>query len=119
MIDSAITLIFLLVSGHFFVDFAVQNQFVAQYKCRSPKKLLTDEDHSLTIWPWVLTAHSFHHGLAVYLITQNLTLGVLETVVHWLIDYAKCEHWFNFHMDQILHILTKFIWFGLLYYSIV
>jgi hypothetical protein len=37
-----------------------------------------------------------------------------ETVLHWLIDFGKCEKWYSIHVDQGLHLLCKALWFALL-----
>ena len=52
-------------------------------------------------------AHALIHGGAVYLITGQLVYGLIETVSHWLIDFAKCEGKISMHVDQALHILLK------------
>ena len=52
-------------------------------------------------------AHALVHGGIVYLITGGLVLGVVETVLHAIIDYSKCQHWIGFHVDQGLHIMRK------------
>lgn len=43
----------------------------------------------------------------VYLITNSLLLGVIETVTHCCIDFAKCEDLLGFHQDQALHVGLK------------
>jgi hypothetical protein len=43
----------------------------------------------------------------VYLITNSLLLGMIETVSHWVIDSAKSEGAINFHQDQGLHLSFK------------
>jgi hypothetical protein len=40
----------------------------------------------------------------------------LEALVHAAIDYGKCESWFSFHWDQILHVLAKVVWAALFVY---
>ena len=54
-----------------------------------------------------MTAHALVHGGVVYLITGNISLGLIEAVIHWLTDYAKCEGWISMHQDQAVHIGCK------------
>ncbi len=41
-------------------------------------------------------------------------LAVSEAVIHWSIDYGKCQNWFNIHTDQGLHVGCKILWWGLI-----
>ena len=108
-----LTLLFLLVCGHYLVDFSIQNEFVARNKNPGAKSGIfgRSANKELKIWAHCMTAHSFHHGLAVYLITQSLLLGVLETLTHWITDYCKCRNFYNFHADQFIHLGFKLVWF--------
>ncbi len=121
MFETIFTLFFLLVAGHAIGDFAIQTDWVAYNKSRHTK-----DNHELElrgkmekVWLWVLSAHSLHHGLIVFLITQRIWLGVAETVVHWITDFGKSENWYGFHVDQALHIAAKVAWIALLYYQLV
>jgi hypothetical protein len=97
---------FLLLVGHAVADFPLQAGPMAVEKCRrSP----TDLQRTVPWYYW-LTAHAVIHGGAVYLVTNSLFLGLLETVVHWVIDFAKCEGRTNIHVDQLLHVLCKVAW---------
>jgi len=60
--------------------------------------------------PWYawLVAHAFIHGGAIYLITGQWIVGLVETTLHATIDFAKTENRFNFLVDQGLHIACKF-----------
>jgi hypothetical protein len=107
---------FLMICGHAVCDFALQNEWIATNKNRHFRLKLSPEQQKQTqiIWPYLLTAHALHHGLAVFLITQKLSLGIAETALHWLTDFGKCEKWFGFHTDQAIHVLSKFLWIYLL-----
>ncbi len=120
-VTSLLTLIFLFFCGHAIADFALQTSWIAIHKDRHHKDvpLPGEKIQNPTIWPWVLTAHSLHHGLMVFLITQRISLGLLETCAHWLTDYGKSEKWYGFHMDQILHLGVKLVWVGLIYIRVV
>lgn len=121
MFETIFTLLFLLLAGHAIGDFAIQTSWVAYNKSRHAKENPELEGNATTekIWPWVLSAHALHHGLIVFLITQKISLGALETVVHWITDYGKSERWYGFHMDQVLHIAAKVVWIVLLFYQVV
>lgn len=58
-------------------------------------------------WYYWLISHALVHGGAVFYISGSLWLGIIETVLHTLIDFCKCEHWINIHQDQTLHVLCK------------
>lgn len=93
-------MLFMLMGAHSIVDFSLQTNWMAQNKARS----------SGPMWFYVLSAHALQHGLAVYLITQDLFVGVAEIIAHWLIDFGKCEKLYGMHMDQFLHTLCKVVW---------
>jgi hypothetical protein len=96
---------FLLIAAHFLCDFALQSEFMAIYK--SPRQARVGGE---IIWPWLLGGHAAIHGLAVFLVTGSLLLGLAETSAHALIDYLKCKGRFGFHVDQLLHIGSKVLW---------
>lgn len=110
------TMTFLLLCGHALADFALQTEWIATNKNRHARLKLSPEmrKQSQVIWPHLLTAHALHHGLMVFLVTQRLSLGIAETVVHWITDFGKCEKWFGFHLDQTIHVATKFLWIFLI-----
>lgn len=101
------TLFFKLLCGHALGDFALQNDFIATYKSRH-MKLGSD-----TIWPYILGSHCLIQGLMVYLALGSLALALCETATHFIIDFAKCEKIFGFHIDQGLHVVCKVLWLAL------
>jgi hypothetical protein len=99
-------LFFALLIGHALADFPWQGEYLARFKNRHhPGQDI--RGHSETVWPYVLTAHALIHAGVVWLITGSFFLGLLEFVLHWVIDLAKNEGWSNFHIDQGLHVATK------------
>jgi hypothetical protein len=50
------------------------------------------------------------HGAMVYLITRSYTFGMLEFVVHFWTDYAKCDGKLTFNQDQGIHYAFKVLW---------
>ncbi|TKW60548.1 MAG: DUF3307 domain-containing protein [Blastochloris viridis] len=95
-------LFFALLIGHAAIDFN-QQEFVALYKSHKKKCPHVHE----TVWGWNLTGHTLPHAGAVWLITGNFALALTEFVAHTAIDYGKNEGYYNFHVDQLLHILCK------------
>ncbi len=106
-----LALILKLIIGHALVDFVLQPSSMAMGKNRNRKWEGSLEDKKFfPNWPYWLTAHALLHGGAVWMITGNLYLGILEIALHWIIDFAKCENWTNIHADQILHLICKGIY---------
>ena len=99
--------LFALLIGHAFADYALQNDFVAKFKSRH---MDTSMFGGQKVWIWVLSSHALMHGGVVWVITNNVWLGLAETVAHFIIDFSKCEKWIDFHQDQIAHIACKILW---------
>lgn len=105
-------LLFLLLVAHSLADYPLQGDFLAQAKDRhSPS--------GAAIWPWALSSHALIHGGAVFLVltvlspadaTVCIRLALLETAAHWIIDFGKCERWYGYHVDQVLHVACKVVW---------
>lgn len=113
----AAQLLFLLIGGHFIGDFAMQTEWVATNKNPHARERFSNEEQKNmeVIWPWLMSAHAFIHGIIVYLITHNLWIGILETALHWATDFFKCARIYGFSTDQFLHLAVKFIWVILIY----
>ncbi len=99
--------IFWLTALHFVADFRLQSDFMARNKVQG----------SSSIWPWVLSAHCATHAAAVAFVLSP-ALGALEFVSHAATDYLKGRGLFGrgaaaFHVDQIAHLATKFVWLAL------
>jgi hypothetical protein len=97
-----------LLIGHCLADFPLQGEYLAVFKNRHHRE--EDSEKHEVVWPYVLTAHALIHMGAVWVITGSFILGLLEFVLHWVIDFAKCEKWTNYHIDQALHVLCKFVY---------
>ena len=101
-------LLFWLIVGHAVCDYPLQGDFLAKAKNhRAP----------LPGVPWwiALSAHSAIHAGAVAFATGVIAIGVIEWALHCLIDFAKCEGWTGFKIDQALHVVCKIgfvIWIG-------
>ena len=86
---------------------------MAKGKARKAKlEYIQDGRKYILFWPYWLSAHALIHGGAVWLITGNMSLGLIEVILHWIIDFAKCEGWTNIHIDQLLHMICKavYVW---------
>lgn len=102
-------LFFKLLIGHAVADFVLQSDTMARAKSRH-SDFGKSQGSSFPQWYYWLTAHALVHGGAVYLLTGSAVLGLIETLLHWAIDFAKQERWINFHQDQALHLLCKVLY---------
>ncbi len=109
-------LLFALIIGHALADYPLQGKFLAIRKNRHIKPLEYGADVPSAIWVYCLSAHSLVHAGAVWVVTGSPLFGFIEFLVHWAIDFAKCEKWTNFHTDQGLHLLSKLIYVAALYW---
>jgi hypothetical protein len=102
-----------LMMGHALADFALQSDAMAKGKNRNrvidPSSIPVGQKMQVSWFYW-LTSHALIHGMLVWLITGSISLGVLESVCHWLIDFGKCDNKYGIHMDQFLHALCKLMW---------
>ena len=98
---------FALMIGHAVADYPLQGKFLAIRKNRHIKSIDYTGDSPGSLWVYCLTAHALVHAGAVWIITGSALYGFIEFVLHWVIDFGKCEKWTNFHHDQGLHILCK------------
>ncbi len=93
-------LFFWLIVGHAVADYPLQGDFLAKAK---------------NAWlpiagvPWwiAMTAHCVIHAGAVVLVTHSVVLGLVEFVLHFAIDVAKCSGSTNFEADQLMHMVCK------------
>ena len=111
-------LLFFLLAAHALMDYALQTEAIATCKCRG-----CDHPAAKTVpWYYWLTAHALLHGAAVGVVIRwfgydwiaVVTLALCETIAHWWIDHLKCLGWFGIHIDQLLHLTCKLLWWGLL-----
>lgn len=98
---------FLLMLAHFMAEYPLQGDFLTKAKNRW---------HPIKGVPWwqAMTAHCSIHAGFVMIITNSVALGILEFIIHFCIDSAKCDGKLSFNEDQILHVITKvfilFLW---------
>lgn len=110
-LDSGTAAVFFiaLVIGHVLGDYPLQGRFLAVAKNRHADvtSLFDGDLPPRGLWIHALTAHSLIHSGIVWFISGSLTLGLVELVLHWVIDFAKSEKWTNFMVDQLLHVACK------------
>ncbi|GAA5143948.1 hypothetical protein GCM10023213_33000 [Prosthecobacter algae] len=104
---TAFKALFALCIGHAVADFPLQGEYLATGKNRRFLIRLQDPSRPVSIWVVCMSAHCLIHAGAVWLITGSALLGMVEFVVHWGIDVAKCEGKTNFNQDQVLHVVCK------------
>ena len=116
MVPALVTFLWLCFA-HCIADYGLQSNFMAIAKSRHT-------DLGKQFWKTVLSAHSATHGGSVAIVLHLLCglswnvvtiFGVAEFIVHFVIDFCKCEDWYNFHVDQALHIGCKVLWVAIVF----
>jgi hypothetical protein len=102
MIDEAGRLLFLMLAGHAFADFAIQTEYTSRAKRPGGSANVP--------WQMALLYHSLIHGGIVALVTGYWLLGVAETIAHMWLDYGKGREWISARTDQLAHIACKIVW---------
>lgn len=98
-----ISIFFILIFFHSLADYPLQGDFLAQGKNRNT-------DLGKIFWPYALSSHAIIHGGFVFLATQNIWIGLAESVIHAITDWLKCENKITMLTDQIIHYLCKALW---------
>lgn len=100
--------LFKLLMGFAVADLALQPTEMAKGKNRHYKPdYIPQGQKVVAVWPFFMTGHTLIHAGAVLLVTNNIWLALAELVLHWMIDFAKCENWTNPYTDQALHFLCR------------
>lgn len=96
-------LFFWLIVGHCLADYPLQGDFMAKAKSRM---------QPVTGFNWwiVMTAHCFIHAGAVAYVTGSVCLGLIEFVLHFIIDDLKTMGKTRFRTGQLLHVLCKILY---------
>lgn len=110
--------LFRLITFHYIGDFIVQNEFQARAKNRQKMPISFAGKQSFQWWWQFMLAHSGMHGLFVYIATGSLILGFSEIMVHFLLDWGKCEGLYGAWTDQTGHIISKLLWSFYAFYYI-
>jgi hypothetical protein len=101
-----VELLFKLLVGHAIADFPLQGEFLAQAKCKDGVPGVP--------WQMALAWHSLIHGGFVFVATGSVEYGLLETLLHYYIDWIKCLGFSSFKIDQWLHIACKLLYLVLI-----
>ena len=100
-----IEMFFCLMVWHALADFPLQGDYLAKEK----NPWIVKNESSMPWW-WAMSMHSLIHAGGVALITQSIWLGLAEFVLHFIIDFKKCDKALTFMEDQLLHVLCKLFW---------
>ena len=110
---SDLTVLFRLLIGHALADFTLQTDTMARGKNRNrpvDPAAIPPGQKVQKVWPYWLTSHALIHAGMVGVILGRWDIAFAEFVLHWLIDFAKCESWTGIHSDQGLHVACKALW---------
>jgi hypothetical protein len=105
-------LFFALLIGHAIADYPMQGTFLATAKDRhgDSSALFGKQGPPPGMWIHALTAHSLIHAGFVWVITGSALLAAVESILHWAIDFVKCEGLTRFTTDQLLHVACKAVY---------
>ncbi|NNC90360.1 MAG: DUF3307 domain-containing protein [Akkermansiaceae bacterium] len=113
---AALVVLFAMIVGHALGDYALQSDFLAKAKTRRGDLSASfPNGRPWGLWGNALLAHAVIHAGAVWLLTGSVILGLIEWVLHTVIDLVKGEEKISFEVDQALHILCKLVYAVLLY----
>lgn len=99
-------LLFALVIGHMLADYPLQGDFLAVHKNRHVSHPASEEFPD-RLWLHCLLAHSFIHAGFVWMISGRVVFAIAEAVLHFFLDFIKCERWTSYSADQGFHVLCK------------
>lgn len=103
-------LAFAFIIGHAVADYPLQGEFLALGKNHRlpPGTLHYNKGDSVRgLWLHCLTAHALIHAGVVWAISGFFVLGLIEFVLHWILDFLKSARLTNLHFDQLLHLACK------------
>lgn len=92
-------ILFLMLFTHVLGDFILTTEASSRYKNQH-----IDRPSGVPGWGYWLTAHAFLHGGLIYFVTENWLIAMYIFLMHWIIDYVKCNDKINADQDQVLHI---------------
>ena len=108
--DIFIALSFMLLFGHCLADAVLQPSSMSNGKRRNTPidmSKVPPGQKPINLWYMWMTHHAVINGGVVAIITGRYELGILETVLHWIIDFFKCENKYSPNVDQALHLGCK------------
>lgn len=111
MILTPLEMLFAMVVLHNIADYPLQGPFLSEAKNRNTAL-------GAVYWPFALSAHALIQGGAVFLVTHNLVLALLESAIHAMTDWLKCEGEISMWQDQAIHYGCKVLWTWLFFAGI-
>ena len=116
----AFALFLALVIGHALADYPLQGEFLAMGKNRHHAASIPNAGRGSPshIWVHCLTSHCLIHAGTVWIVTGLFYYAIAEFILHWIIDFLKCENMTSFTQDQLLHIFCKAIFVVLIWQGV-
>lgn len=113
-VAGALSVFFALAIGHALADFPLQGEYLANFKNRNH---VDSEGLKLSFGVWLpcMLAHCLIHAGMVWAMTGQVLLGLSELVLHFILDFLKCEGRMSFQVDQMMHYVCKLVYALILY----
>jgi hypothetical protein len=99
--------IIILIISHILADFVFQSDVMAKGKNRHHKTQPPVGQKYMPTWYFWMSAHAITHGGILYILTGIWWVFILESILHFTIDFIKCEKWLTPKHDQVLHWACK------------
>ena len=110
-------LFFAMAIGHAVADYPLQGQYLARTK--DPKGRNESLGEGKNDWILSLNAHCLIHGGMVWLITGVVWYGLVEWLLHLIVDYLKIRELTSLAGDQLLHFACKLVYAVVIGYALI
>ena len=78
---------------------------------RKKYRLLPNGQKFVNCWFYWMSAHALiQGGLIMMVFPEFWYLGVIEMIMHFIIDFMKCQNKLNPHQDQFLHLIFRIMY---------
>ena len=95
-----------MLFAHILGDFILTSEAMSRYKNRH-----IERKPGIPRWGYWLTAHAALHSGLMYMATGSYFAAGYILLMHWLIDYAKCDKKITADQDQAAHVACIiFLW---------
>ena len=75
------------------------------------EKRLPNGQKFVNCWFYWMSAHALIQGGLIMLIFPEFWyLGLIEVIIHFIIDFMKCQNKLNPHQDQLLHFVFRIMY---------
>ena len=75
------------------------------------ERLLPNGQKFVNCWFYWMSAHALIHGGVIALVFPEFWyLGLIEVIIHFIIDFMKCQNKLNPHQDQLLHFVFRIMY---------